>query len=899
MRSSAAFALVLSLASMLLALAVVAPPAAALLDFRRSGIDVGTGGVKGVALADVNGDKRLDLITRNVFAYVTVSLGRGDGTFKQPRSYRDDAEMLAVADLTRDGRADVVTLDVSSAWVRLGRRDGTLGARRGYAVGRWCAGLAVADVTRDGRADLVVTDRRARRVCVLAGRGDGTFRAPVKYAAGADPRGVAVGDVTGDGRPDLVIANFASARVSVVPGARKGFGARREYRLSTTIQGMQPRSVALGDVDRDRRLDVLVVTDFYAPGAWVLRGAGGGRLVPGAQPLPFSPTNAAALGDVTGDGALDVVAMGGRSLVVVPGVGSGEFRSPQRYEWALGLAGQGAALGGVAVGDLNGDRRRDVVAVSAYYGDYPSVDVFLNEGLGPTLAISPFWPEPVPIVSQLTAADMDGDQKLDLVVAVDGAVVNYGAGDGTVAERLAAAPADAAYDVVTAHLDADASLDLAYTTLDGVDVALADGARSFAAPALYVNGTTAARLAAGDLTGDGRPDLAVVSWNYGNELSVRANDGAGHFGPETVSPTLGQPADVEIADMDGDGMRDVVVVSQAGWVSIFPGNGDGTLGMRRDYAAGEGPTQLRLADLDGDGHLDVVTDAISVLLGNGDGTLSPACTMPGGASIEVADMNADGVPDIVTTRLRWDTRADVFEVLLGAGDGTFVARDIAGKGGLLAAGDFDGNGKQDLVSAGQTGGLALYLGTGDYAPVPPLVLGDGESWVNDPSLTMTLAARLARTMRMRIDGGAWSDPAPFAWSKDLSLPEQGLHQVDVVYTTPVGDEKAVSGSVGVDTVAPVAVADWPATGRRGGTATLQYRVDDAVPGSPTARVRVVILRQDTLVQTLELGQQPVNELRQSSFRCSLPAGRYTFLLRVNDLAGNYQSADAGNTLTVR
>ena len=834
--SSAAFALVLSLASMLLAIAVVAPPAAALLDFSRSAVDVGTGGVKGVALADVNGDKRLDLITRNVFAYVTVSLGRGDGTFKQPRSYRDDAEMLAVADLTRDGRADVVTLDVSSAWVRLGRRDGTLGARRGYAVGRWCAGLAVADATRDGRPDLVVTDRRARQVCVLAGRGDGTFRAPVKYAAGADPRGVAVGDVTGDGRPDLVIANFASARVSVLPGARKGFGARREYRLSTTIQGMQPRTIALGDVDRDRHLDVLVVTDSYAPGAWVLRGVGGGRLVPGAQPLPFSPTNAAALGDVTGDGALDVVAMGGRSLVVVPGVGSGEFRSPQRYEWALGLAGQGAALGGVAVGDLNGDRRRDVVAVSAYYGDYPSVDVFLNEGLGPTLAISPFWPEPVPIVSQLTAADMDGDQKLDLAVAVDGAVVSYGAGDGTVAERLAAAPGRRRLRRRRCALrrrrfprpglrDARRRRRLARGRRAQLRRADPVRERDHAGPA---------RRRRPHRRRASRPRRRQLELRQ--QLSVRANDGAGHFGPETVSPTFGPPADVEIADMDGDGMRDVVVVSQAGYVSIFPGNGDGTLGTRRDYAAGERPTQLRLADLDGDGHLDVVTDAISVLLGNGDGTLRPACTMPGGASIEVADMNADGVPDIVTTRLRWDTRTDVFEVLLGAGDGTFVARDIAGKGGLLAAGDFDGNGKQDLVSAGQTGGLALYLGTGDYAPVPPMVLGDGGSWVNDPSLTMSLAVRLARTMSMRIDGGSWSDPAPFAWSQDLSLPEQGLHQVDVVYTTPVGDEKAVSGSVGVDTVAPVAVADWPATGRRGGTATLQYRVDDAVPGSPTARV---------------------------------------------------------------
>jgi hypothetical protein len=697
-----------------LTVAALAPaPAGALLTFERSAINVGVGGVKGVALADVNGDGRLDLLTRNVFAYVAVALGGGDGSFGTPRRYRDGSDVMVVKDVNRDRLADVVTLDGERAWVRLGRKDGRLGARKAWLVGRECRGLAVADVTRDGRQDLIVTVARTKRVVVLAGRGNGTFRAPSGYACGADPRGVAAGDVNGDRRPDIVVANCSLTRVSVLLASRSGFAKRRSYPVHATVEGLRPVAVALGDADGDGDLDIFASTE-YMTGVSVLAGDGAGRFTPRSQPIPYRPVVGFTTGDVTGDGALDVVSLSGSSLVVVPGVGSGEFRGPQSYVWDIGMGGRTHWIGGVAVGDVDGDTRLDVAAVTGLDDEVSSVCVFRNAGVGPTSGYSEFWQQPGSVVTAMKAYDLDGDQHLDVLMPALGAlVVNYGAGDGTVAKRVTAVE-EGAYDAVAARFDAGDSLDLAYTTLGHVGVAMCGAGRTYAPPASYTNAHTPVRLAAGDLNGDGRADLAVVSSHDDHSVSVRLNDGDGHLGAETVYATFGPPNDVEIADLDGDGLRDVVVAA-GGQVSAFPGDGKGGLGMRRDFDAGTAVAQLRIADLDGDGRADVVTDGVAVLLNQGSGALGAPSVLTSGGSVDVADVNGDDALDIVTNAGREAGRGALV-VLLGDGHGAFRSVETEGAAGLIEIGDFNGDHVQDFCVCNQIGirGVLVYLGTGDW-----------------------------------------------------------------------------------------------------------------------------------------------------------------------------------------
>ena len=173
------------------------------------------------------------------------------------------------------------------------------------------------------------------------------------------------------------------------------------------------------------------------PGVSLLTGDGAGHFTPRALPVPYRPVVGFTTGDVNGDGELDVVALSGPSLVIVPGVGSGERRGPQNYEWADGLAGQGHKIGGVAVGDVDGDGRQDVAAVSGFWGDVASVCVFRNTGVGATSSYSQFWPDPGSVVNAMKVYDMDGDGRPDVVMpALGGLAVNYGAGDGTLAQRI-------------------------------------------------------------------------------------------------------------------------------------------------------------------------------------------------------------------------------------------------------------------------------------------------------------------------------------------------------------------------------------------------------------------------------------------------------------------------------
>ncbi len=122
-------------------------------------------------------------------------------------------DSLAIADLRGDGKFDVVAASMfsSAVSVLLGNGDGTLQPVVIYGSGGstdgWRGGVAVADVNRDGKLDLVAVDSGSGEVGVLLGNGDGTFQTAQTYGSGCEPWSVAVADVNNDGGPDLVVAN--------------------------------------------------------------------------------------------------------------------------------------------------------------------------------------------------------------------------------------------------------------------------------------------------------------------------------------------------------------------------------------------------------------------------------------------------------------------------------------------------------------------------------------------------------------------------------------------------------------------------------------------------------------------------------------------------------------------
>ena len=191
-----------------------------------------------VAVADVNGDGRPDLITANALSNDgSVLLGNGNGTFQAGVTFSLGLSpfSVAVADVNSDGRPDLVFAneDNANVSVLLGNGDGTFQAVVNFPTGSKPLAVVVADVNGDGQPDLVVTDLTGV-VNLLLGNGTGAFQAAINFSTGPLPYSVAVADVNGDGRPDLITANNFVNSVSVLLNTGNGNFAGPSYTIDQT-----------------------------------------------------------------------------------------------------------------------------------------------------------------------------------------------------------------------------------------------------------------------------------------------------------------------------------------------------------------------------------------------------------------------------------------------------------------------------------------------------------------------------------------------------------------------------------------------------------------------------------------------------------------------------------------
>jgi hypothetical protein len=207
-------------------------------------------GPSSVAVADVNGDGTPDLIVANYGSNRGSVLENnrapsGTGTFpgRQDFGVGLSPRSVAVADVNGDGRPDLVVANggSNSVSVLLGNGNGTFQSAVNYGVGSSPFSVAVADVNGDGRPDLVVANYDSNGVSVLLGNGNGTFQSAVNFGVGSYPLSVAVADVNGDGRPDLVTANDSGPYNG--PGVSLLLGNRN---AATQLQITAPASVTAG-----------------------------------------------------------------------------------------------------------------------------------------------------------------------------------------------------------------------------------------------------------------------------------------------------------------------------------------------------------------------------------------------------------------------------------------------------------------------------------------------------------------------------------------------------------------------------------------------------------------------------------------------------------------------------
>jgi hypothetical protein len=362
-----------------------------------------------------------------------------------------------------------------------------------------------------------------------------TFAPHIDLAAETSPQSVALGDLDDDGALDLVVANrgwldfgpgvIGSVSVSLGDGAG-GFGARTDFDL-----GAEVRSVALGDLNGDAHLDLIATANGSGIGkVWVLLGDGTGGFGPKAQTIAGSTLGegSLAVSDLNGDAVLDVAVADSESVNVLLGSGSGGFLGDP--EWPVLENWDGTLPSSVVAGDLNGDAFVDLA--SANYEGTVSVLLGNGDGTFQPATVLPAGPSP----RSLVATDLNGDASTDLAASdwEGGVSVLLGNGDGTFEPRADFATGPGARSLAVADLDGDTRLDLATGNFDAdsVSVLVGDGTGAFAAPVEFATGSGPNAIAAGDLDDDDLPELVVA--NAMSDVPV-PDLGDPNPGPGTVS----------------------------------------------------------------------------------------------------------------------------------------------------------------------------------------------------------------------------------------------------------------------------------------------------------------------------------------------------------------------------
>jgi hypothetical protein len=703
-----------------------------------------------IAAGDLNGDGFIDLIATSTFSgRISYLRGNGDGTFQaHVDTTSPGSDYLAVADVDADGKLDVLTVQGRGSGilsVLRGNGDGTLQLPRQFAVSLRAAAVAAGELNGDGKLDLIIPDNTGNFISVLLNR-TGTLRisGTVTDTSNNGPLAGANVIVTSPGSMDFAVITTTDGTYSVT-----GLASNSNYTLTPfrVNYAFTPVQQAFTNLNSDQTANFAGTLLTYSISGIVRDAATLG--VPGVTITLSGGMSASTT--TGGDGRYIFTSVPGNgTYTITPSLPQSVFGptsqtisnlssdrtanfSISRATYTIHASVRDPNSNSAYLSEpnitLTGPVSRNVAFMSA---DFTSLPVAGNYTVTVSQTSLPFtnFILQSPLTQSITnlssdqsvnfnakalefaagpapgdsvTGDFNNDGKIDVVVVSSGNSQIFmlpGNGDGTLQTGTSFSGGTFQLSPIAGDFNHDGKLDLAVVDNgdDDVSVRLGNGDGTFQADVRYHVGTEPIKVTALDLNGDNKLDLVTAN-SSSHDVSVLIGNGDGTFRTAVNYVLTDTPGYVTSGDFNSDGKPDVVAGK-----SLLLGDGAGNLQTPVVFSNLQFPSSAATGDFDRDGHLDLAVSAgqfatsLLIYFGNGDATFRPPITYTTtyfSSSVRAADFNGDGFLDLALA-----TNFDL-TLFTGNSDGSFQDTSIYFHGNYfprsIGVGDFNNDGRPDVI----------------------------------------------------------------------------------------------------------------------------------------------------------------------------------------------------------